>query len=212
MKKPLVSVIEAWIEFEQHYPGGDDEAFYRYMSQLSGQSPRMDEARDHQIGRLARVIGRLSSVYGLYHRAAMKNAGLPAQDSFFYLNVLNQLGEVNKSELINYLLVETTTGMAAISKLKRAGLVSERQDPNDRRAKLIRITDKGSSKLKTSMSNAKKVNEMVFRDLDRDALSLCLQILEPVEEFHTKESVAIRQLPFKEMAERILKHKRGTSE
>ena len=62
------------------------------------------------------------------------------------------------------------------------------------------------------MSNAKKVNEMVFRDLDRDALSLCLQILEPVEEFHTKESVAIRQLPFKEMAERILKHKRGTSE
>ena len=204
MKKALVRLIESWLEFEEKYPGHDEEAFYRFMTRISRRSPPREEPRDNQIGRLARVVGRLASAYGFYHRAAMKNAGLPAHDSFFYLNVLNQLGEVNKSELINYLLVETTTGMEAINKLKGSDLVSERQDPKDKRAKLIRISEKGTQKLKASMANARKVNEMLFKDMDSVALSMCLQILEPVEEFHTKESVAVRQLPFKEMADRIL--------
>lgn len=200
-------MIESWSDFAEKYPGQDIEAFYRYMSQASPKSIRKSEERVTQIGRLARVIGRLASVYGLYHRAAMAGSGLPAQESFFFLNVLNQLGEVNKSGLVNYLLVETTTGMEAINKLVKAGLVHEKKDPNDKRAKLIRISDKGLKKLKSSMTNAGRVNEMVFRDLGPEALLVCLQILEPVEEFHTRRSIAIRQLPFAEMADDILNDK-----
>jgi hypothetical protein len=54
------------------------------------------------------------------------------------------------------------------------------------------------------MENAVRVNEMVFKDLNGDALSVCLQILEPVEKFHTKKSVAVRELPFDEMAADVL--------
>lgn len=207
MKRPIVQLIESWSEFSEKYPDQDIEAFYRYMNQASHKTAKKTEERAMQIGRLARVIGRLSSAYGLYHRAAMAGAGLPAQESFFFLNVLNQLGEVNKSELVNYLLVETTTGMEAINKLVKAGLVHEKKDPNDKRAKLIRISDKGLKKLKSSMPNAGRVNEIVFRDLDTEALLVCLQILEPVEKFHTKKSIAVRQLTFAEMADDILSDK-----
>jgi DNA-binding MarR family transcriptional regulator len=205
MKKPLVELIESWLEFEDRYPGQGIDAFCHYMSEVSHRTSAKHEDRDVQIARFARVIGRLSSVYGLYHRAAMENAGLPGQESFFFLNVLNQLGEVNKSELIHYLLVENTTGMEGINKLIKAGLVRERPDPDDKRAKLIRISEKGSQKLKSTMPNARRVNEMVFKDLDADALSVCLQILEPIEVYHTRKSVEIRQLPFNEMADDVLK-------
>jgi len=206
MGRQILQLIESWSDFEEKYPGQDVEAFYRYMTQASHKSVEKEE-RVVQVGRMARVIGRLSSVYGLYHRASMVNSGLPAKDSFFFLNVLNQLGEVTKSELINYLLAETTTGMEAINKLVKAGLVRERKDPNDKRAKLVRISDKGLQKLKSCMLNAGRVNEMVFQDLNGDALSVCLQILEPVEKFHTKKSVAVRELPFDEMAADVLNNK-----
>jgi len=205
MKKQILDLIESWLAFEERNPEETVDAFYRYMAHASHQSQTHQDSKDIQMGRLARVIGRLASVYGLYHRAAMENLGLPAQESFFFLNVLNQLGEVNKSELINNLLVETTTGMEAINKLIKAKLVRERQDPKDKRAKLICISEKGIQKLKSVMPKAKRVNEMVFKDLDTASLSVCLQILEPIERMHTKRSIELRHLPFDEMAIGILR-------
>lgn len=207
MKPQIIELMESWLSFEESYPGQNVEAFCRYMTQASRKPREKPEERILQTGRLARVIGRLASVYGLYHRSALKDSGLPAQDSFFFLNVLNQLGEVNKSELINYLLVETTTGMEGINKLVKSGLVRERADPKDKRAKLIKISSKGSERLKSCMPNAMRVNEMVFQDLSADALSVCLQILGPIEEFHTKKSVTVRHLPFDDMATDVLKDK-----
>jgi len=196
--KPIVQLVAKWSEFEARHPGQDMQAFCRY---ILASAPVAEEktTRAEKIGMLARVIGRLASVYGLYHRAAMAGSGLPANDSFFFLNVLNQLGEVNKSELINYLLVETTTGMAAINKLIEAGLVKERPDRDDKRAKLIKITDKGTQKLKACMAKAKKVNEMVFKDLSDDSIAVCVQLLQETEKIQTRKSAEVKHQSFDEM-------------
>ncbi|MEO8475407.1 MAG: winged helix DNA-binding protein, partial [Chryseolinea sp.] len=128
MSKQIVELVTRWSAYEEKHSNPDIVAFCRLV--ISGETIKEKKITDRaeKIGQLARIIGRLSSVYGLYHRSAMLNNGLPANDSFFFLNVLNQLGEVNKSDLINYLLAETTTGMEAINKLVNAGLVKERKD------------------------------------------------------------------------------------
>lgn len=197
MTKPIVKLVSEWAAFEESHPGADIPAFCRYI--LSRPDNKPTRPRTENLGLLSRIIGRLASAYGLYHRAAMEGMKLPASDSFFYLNCLHQLGEVRKTELINYLFAETTTGMEGIGKLIRAGLVKERPDPEDGRAKLVTITDKGLRKLKECMSNALKVNEMVFRHLSDDTIYTCIQLLASAEATHSRRSIELKQKPFPEM-------------
>ncbi|MEI9922041.1 MAG: winged helix DNA-binding protein [Bacteroidota bacterium] len=203
MKKPIVKLVSEWSSYEDKNPGADIASFCRYI--LSRPESKPTATRSENVGQLARIIGRLSSAYGLYHRAAMTNTKLPATDSFYYLNCLMQLGEVKKMELINYLFAETTTGMEAINKLHKAGLVKERPDPSDGRAKLVSITDKGIKKLKECMSNAQKVNEMIFRSLDDDTISTCIDLLKSAEATHSRRSVELKQKPFNEMYKVMMK-------
>lgn len=60
------------------------------------------------------------------------------------------MGEVKKTDLINYLFYEYTTGIEVINKFVTDRLISEKQDPNDKRAKLIKLTEKGLEALNES--------------------------------------------------------------
>lgn len=202
MTKPIVKLVSEWTSYEEKHPDADIASFCRYI--LSRPEARPVGTRAEKIGQLARIIGRLASAYGLYHRAAMASAKLPAPDSFFYLNCLMQLGEVKKTELINYMFAEITTGMEAINKLHKAGLVKERPDPGDGRAKLVSITDKGMKKLKECMSNGVKVNEMVFHDLTDDTIDICIELLKSSEATHSRRSVELKQKPFSEMYQAMM--------
>lgn len=202
MSKQIVKLVTEWADFEEKHPNADIHSFCRYM--LSRPDAKSTRPRAENIGHLARIIGRLSSAYGLYHRAAMDGSKLPANDSFYYLNCLYQLGEVKKTELINYLFAETTTGMEGINKLVKAGLAKERPDPADGRAKLVSITDKGMRKLKECVPNAHKVNEMVFKQLSDDTISTVIQLLQSVEAMHSKKSVELKQEPFNVMYRQMM--------
>ena len=197
MSKQIVKLVTEWSAFEDKHPNADIQVFCRYI--LSRPDAKASRPRSENIGHLARIIGRLSSAYALYHRAAVDGSKLPSNESFFYLNCLFQLGEVKKTELINYLFAEITTGMEGINKLVKAGLAKERADPADGRAKLVSITDKGLRKLKECMPNAQKVNEMIFRDLSDDTISTVIQLLQSAEAIHSKKSIELKQQPFAAM-------------
>jgi DNA-binding MarR family transcriptional regulator len=196
MTKPIVKLVSEWAAFEEKHPGADLHTFCQYIVSRSDAKPG---TRAEQIGHLARIIGRIGSAYALYHRAAMDKMNLPSNDSFFYLNCLYQLGEVRKTELINYLFAETTTGMEGISKLIKNGLAKERQDPDDGRAKLVKISEKGLRKLKECMPDAQKVNEMVFRHLSDDTINTCIQLLQATEATHSRRAIELKQKPFTDM-------------
>lgn len=197
MSKQIIKLVTEWVAFKENHPEGDIQSFCRFI--LSRPDVKLTKPRSENIGHLARIIGRLSSAYGLYHRAAMEESKLPSNESFFYLNSLFQLGEVRKTELINHLFAEITTGMEAINKLVKAGLAKERPDPADGRAKLVSITDKGLRKLKQCMPNAQKVNEMIFKDLSDDTISTVIQLLQHAESVHSRKSVELKQQPFNSM-------------
>ena len=81
MTKPIVKLVSEWTNFEDHYPGADIQSFCRYI--LSRPDAKAKKPRSETIGQLARIIGRLSSAYALYHRAAIEGMKLPASDSFY---------------------------------------------------------------------------------------------------------------------------------
>ncbi|AYB33948.1 MarR family winged helix-turn-helix transcriptional regulator [Chryseolinea soli] len=201
--KPLIELVSEWSKFEEHHPNPTLEAFASYLAARTKARDGGKKEKDKP-GQLARIIGRLSSAYALYHRAAMADLQLPTPDSFYYLNSLNQLGEVKKMALIQYHFAETTTGMLAINTLIAEGFIKERADPDDGRAKLVKLTEKGTRKLQSCIRKAAKVNDMIFSGLPDDTIDLCCQLLSPQEKKHSQLAVQLKNEPFDAMYTAIM--------
>jgi len=195
MNKSVQLLIE-WDAFEQSHAGAEIEDFCRYR--LAKANQQEGDPSFNQ-GLLLKIIGRIGSAFGLYHRAAMKESDLPSPESFYFLNGLAHLGVIKKTGLINYLFYEYTTGMEVINKLLNDQLISEEADPNDKRARLIKLTEKGHVLLKASYGQSARVSKMIFGDMDQNSLQLCILLLRKVEERHSKLAVELRNKSFEEM-------------
>jgi hypothetical protein len=90
MNKSVQLLIE-WDAFEQSHSGAEIEDFCRYRLAKTDQA---DSNPSYDQGLLLKIIGRIGSAFGLYHRAAMKEANLPSPESFYFLNGLAHLGVV----------------------------------------------------------------------------------------------------------------------
>lgn len=144
------------------------------------------------------------SAFGFYHRAAMAKIDMPSSESFFFLNGIAHLGAVKKTDLINYLFFEYTTGMEAINKLIRNKLITEKKDSNDKRAKLLSLTKKGKKLLNEGYEQSERVSEIMFKNVNSDSISLCIRLLQQIEEKHSKFAVEMKNHDFEDIYARSL--------
>ncbi|AUD04062.1 MarR family winged helix-turn-helix transcriptional regulator [Spirosoma pollinicola] len=205
MANPVVNLVSAWAEYDQQFPHQPIEHFCRYyLAQKQQPESKPDLTRSQQQGNLLRTLGRISSAYSFYHRAAMTQTSLPSADSFYYLNGLSYLGEVRKTELINYLFAEYTTGMEAINRLLASNFISERADPRDKRAKLIQLTPTGRQALEKAYLYAAKAAEMLFHPVGDDTLELAESLLKPVEQRHTQVMPELKTKEFESLYNQLM--------
>jgi DNA-binding MarR family transcriptional regulator len=200
-----IELLIAFDEYQQKYADAALQDFCRYY--LAKSSKTVEPKTGSSRGLLLKIIGRIASAFSLYHRAAMDKTELPSPEGFYYLNGLTVLGEVRKTELINYLLVEYTTGMEAINKLLSDRLIVERPDENDKRAKLISLTKKGKTVLSDCYSYSTKAGQIIFGDLDENDLQLCIQLLKGVEEKHSKLAIELKNQDFEKMFKKAVQLK-----
>lgn len=201
----IVELVTAWAKFDQQYPDQSVEQFCQYhLAQQRATEVESNHDRQQQLGGLLKIVGRITSAYAFYHRAAMAKSGLPTAESFYYLNGLSFLGEVRKTELINYLFTEYTTGMEALSRLLEENYIRERPDPTDKRAKLISLTEKGSQALAGSYLYTSKAGEIIFNGVNNEVISLCQALLKPIEERNTNEINSLKTKDFDVMYERLI--------
>lgn len=194
-----VELLVSWDKFNQIHPDSSLNDFCRYF--IAQSSEKSDES--HQAGLLLKTLGRITSAFGLYHRAAMASIDMPSSESFFFLNGIAHFGEVKKTNLIRYLFFEYTTGMEAINKLIRNDLVFEKHDPDDRRAKLLTLTEKGKKLLDEGYRQSSRVSEILFSGVDPDTINLSLQLLQPVEEKHSQIAIELKSETFEEIFKKV---------
>jgi DNA-binding MarR family transcriptional regulator len=139
------------------------------------------------------------SAFNMYHRAAMAQIEMPSSESFFFLNGIAYHGEIKKTDLINYLFFEYTTGMEAINKLLKNEFIKETVDSDDKRAKLLCLTEKGKELLKEGYRQSTKVSEMIFKDVSADAIRLANQLLGRIEQKHSKLVASLKNAEFDKM-------------
>lgn len=81
--------------------------------------------------------------YKQYCKQALANSELNTPDSYSFLYHLSLVESYRKMELINIHLLEAPSGIEVIKRLLKKEMIEEFDDIDDKRAKRIRITNRG---------------------------------------------------------------------
>ena len=132
-------------------------------------------------------------------RIALKDTPLAATEKFVFLAALNVIGESSKTQVISYAMMEMSTGGDILNRLLKDNFIAQRNDPNDKRSKLISITDKGIEVLQQCFEKTAMVRKILLQGLTEDEEKICVQILYPIQEKHTKLAVESKNKSIEEI-------------
>jgi MarR family transcriptional regulator for hemolysin len=84
---------------------------------------------------------------------------------------------VNQADVTEYLHVEHPTAVRILDGLEGLGYVKRLPSPNDRRAKIIALTDTGKPLAEKVVGMTKTLNDVVMQDVDPEELECARKVL-----------------------------------
>jgi DNA-binding MarR family transcriptional regulator len=161
----LVDLVQHWEEFLKEQPGGGKEDFARWLlekdkadkliastafdydaSVFRGDDPNFNKYHGKQKTSMqgAYLVVRLGQYLHYYAKPLMKRHGLHSLDDFGYLQNVRYFSPITKSKACELMMQEVTTGMDIINRLIKNGLIRETINREDKRQKLLELTEKGN--------------------------------------------------------------------
>lgn len=119
-----------------------------------------------------------------YLKKALKDTSLNSVDEFSFLASLVKDESLLKSELINRHLLEISTGSEVLKRLIKNNLIEEYKDPDDGRAKRVKLTDLGYEQIILAFSEMYKVAQIIKGNLFDDEIKEMLVIMKKLSYFH----------------------------
>ena len=177
MSYPLLHELLDLVERYEEFRGNAEQSmsnFLRFADQSLEQQASTEESKTGSKGDayLNAVIARdISFVYRYMRylvRKAIKDTPLQTIDEYSYLLTLMAKGEMTKTELNNYNVVEKTSGSEIIRRLLKGGLISQTRNLQDRRSLLLSITPKGREVVKELLPRMQQSSDILLRDLSWD--------------------------------------------
>jgi len=140
------------------------------------------------------LIRKLSKFLVAYSKKALHNTLLNNVEDYAYLRVLENMPNATKTSLINEMTSEFTSGIEIIKRLIKMNLVQEFQDEEDKRSKILKITDEGRKILIDCDPHMSKVSDLVFGELSNSELATMFEILNPINEKHSNLIKKIKEI------------------
>ncbi|WPU96287.1 hypothetical protein SNE25_12235 [Mucilaginibacter sabulilitoris] len=140
--QPLVELITSWQAYTEQFPDASVEGFcYSYLLNVKKQSQHTDL-------QLAAQLGKANSIFKTYYKLVLRQMPGIELDWYYFLDIIGTKHELRKTDIVSFtLLLEPTTGIDILNRMLKAGLISERVDPADKRARLIKLTTQGNALL-----------------------------------------------------------------
>jgi DNA-binding MarR family transcriptional regulator len=206
-----IRLIQYWSDFKDRHPQGSIEEFCKnYVSVLKKATPSKAANFKGMIppdanALLIKLIGRIAQCYKLYATAGLAEVGgLKQIEDFYFLNAIVQLKEVRKTDVITTLLFEVSSGMDIINRLRDKGLIEERASGSDKRARLLRPTEKGETVLQECYRQLAIANDMIWKEMSPEDKILCIELLRKTEAIHSDFAVNLKGKAFQDMVKTIL--------
>ena len=174
MSYPLLHELLDLVEKYEEFRGNAEQSmsnFLRFADQALEQQKSSEEPKTgaHHHAYLNAMIARdISFVYRYMRslvRKAIKDTPLQTIDEYSYLITLMAKGEMTKTELNNYNVVEKTSGSEIIRRLLKGGLISQTRNLQDRRSLLLSITPKGREVVKELLPRMQQSSDILPREV-----------------------------------------------
>ena len=160
-KEILLELVGHLFDFDNQFQGEKDYTMADFVGYLNaGQSNQLSNYRDIAGGEeewvrgnqdenteIARMLVFIYRYAVMYFKKALKESNINTLDEFSFLIVLMTYPSLSKTELINKLIMEKTSGVEVIKRLLKQELIREFDNPNDKRSILVAITAKGKKEV-----------------------------------------------------------------
>ena len=194
--KELVALVNAFDAYASRQQGKVTlEGFCRdYLAQV--ETPPPSPAEKIHPGWLGRLMGRLIGYSNIYVKLALKDSGLNNITEFGFLGTLTEHESMRKSEIIQLMLTEFTSGIEMLKRMEREGLIEEFPDPEDKRSKRVKITPKGLQVWANVMQPMTQSSEIVFRPFEESEMEVLHRLF--------SKAVVVHDSAFERLGERTL--------
>lgn len=139
---------------------------------------------NNEIGRYITRTNRFASIYA---KDILKDLPYVSLNDFGFVALLHSNKELTKSALIKLVLMDKSPGMEIIKRLVSKKVMEEFENPDDKRSKMIRLTDYGKEVVVKSYEKMSGLSDSLLADLDEATKFEILKILKYLDEFHQKK-------------------------
>lgn len=150
-------------------------------------------------------LSRLNKYAKYYLKAAFEDSPLTSADDFGYLAALAYVPSLTKTELIRMNVGETSGGMDIIKRLVREGLAETFVDEEDRRARRVRITERGRGVFFSVLPELNRAGKIVKGQLSESALKNLVAVLASLDGFHQRIYSEEKSYDLKQIEDRYCK-------
>lgn len=119
-----------------------------------------------------------------YLKKGFDQSPLAGPDDFGFLATLMMDGHLHKNSLIEKNTLEFSSGMEVIRRLERKKLIKSSVDPDDRRAKLVEITEEGVAVFLNILPRMNQIGTIATANLNEAERNQLLTLLNKLNHFH----------------------------
>lgn len=138
-------------------------------------------------GQIGRAAGRLAKFVDMQMKDLAVRIEMDTVEEIWYLGSTFDLKNPTKSDMIHHCISEFSSGIAVINRLINKKYLEEYPDETDKRAKRVRLTQKGSEKLFNSYPIIADLARNVYSPLTTDEKEILYQILGKLEKYHQQK-------------------------
>jgi len=188
----IIREILNWFEqFSQENPEAEisTESFILWLNSKlfsknhADPSMHAPEMLDMELAFLLVIQGKF---YKAYTKKVLGQSELSSPDGFSFLYHLSLVHSYRKMELIKMHQVEPPSGIEVLKRLVNKALIEEFDDPDDKRATRIRITESGLKELRNIMPKMNEVFRLMTAELPLNEKMHLIAFLKQMNHFHAK--------------------------
>jgi DNA-binding MarR family transcriptional regulator len=190
----IVKEIIHWIEEYQNQNLLDDYSLDSFIIWMNSRLFSEGHAEESQHSpelldmELSFLLVMQSRYYKMYAKRVLGDSELTSPDGFSFLYHLSLADSFRKMELIKMHHLEPPSGIEVLKRLLNKGLIEEFEDKDDKRAKRIKITEKGKKELQIVLPKMSEIFSLMTAELALNEKLHMLAFLKQMNDFHTRSN------------------------
>jgi len=181
--KTVLDWLAAYREAKGDKAPLDERTFAKWLATQGGVTGEAPENANWD-GLISMHLGFMANYATFYARRLFRQSDIYSMTDWAFLATLQQTGAMKKSALIQHNILEKSSGTEVLKRLLKQGFIEEQPDPDDRRAKQVRLTESGKAAVNEANAKVFPMGKVVTGNLTAAEKQTLLSLLQKLHRFH----------------------------